>query len=77
MEQDRGNMERRPKRFDVPKPIAPGDTVDVTIESQGGHGDGIAKVDGFVVFVKGASKGESCKVRISEVKRTFALGEKV
>jgi len=70
-------MERRPKRFDVPKPIAAGDTVDVTIESQGGHGDGIAKVDGFVVFVKGANKGESCKVKISEVKRTFAIGEKV
>jgi 23S rRNA (uridine2552-2'-O)-methyltransferase len=51
--------------------------VEVTIESQGGHGDGIAKVDGFVVFVKGAAKGESCKVKISEVKRTFALGEKV
>jgi predicted RNA-binding protein with TRAM domain len=65
------------KRFEVPKPVAVGDLKDVTIESQGGHGDGIAKIDGFVLFVKGAQRGERCKVRITEVKRTFATAEKV
>ncbi len=65
------------KRFDAPKPVAVGDVVDVTIESVGGQGDGIAKVSGFVVFVKSAKKGETCKVKISEVKRTYAVGEKV
>ena len=76
MDEDKGNLERKPKRFDVPKPVAVGDMVDVTIESQGGQGDGIAKVDGFFVFVKGAQKGETCKVKIMELKRTFAVGEK-
>ena len=52
------------KRFEIPKPVSEGDVVEVTIEAQGGQGDGIAKVDGFVVFVKGAAKGESCKVKI-------------
>ncbi len=65
------------KKFEVPKPVAAGDTIDVTIEGQGGQGDGIAKVENFVVFVKGARKGERCRVKITEVKRTFALGEKV
>jgi len=51
--------------------------MDVTIESVGGQGDGIAKVSSFVIFVKGASKGETCKVKISEVKRTYAIGEKI
>jgi predicted RNA-binding protein with TRAM domain len=76
MDEERGNYERKPKRFDAPKPVAVGDVVDVTIESQGGQGDGIAKVDGFVVFVKGAQKGETCKVKIADVKRTYAVGEK-
>ncbi|MDD5339681.1 MAG: TRAM domain-containing protein [Candidatus ainarchaeum sp.] len=66
----------RAKRFDVPKPVAVGDTVDVVVESQGGQGDGIAKVGGFVVFVKGAKKGDNCKVRITDVKRTYAVGER-
>jgi predicted RNA-binding protein with TRAM domain len=65
------------KKFENPKPVAVGDFRDVTIESQGGHGDGIAKVDGFVLFVKGAQRGERCKVRITDVKRTFATAEKV
>jgi predicted RNA-binding protein with TRAM domain len=65
------------KRFEVPKPVAVGEYRDVVIESQGGHGDGIAKIDGFVLFVKGASRGERCKVKILDVKRTFATAEKV
>lgn len=65
------------KKFDIPKPVAVGDVVDITIESVGGQGDGIAKINGFVIFVKGAGKGENCKVKITDVKRTYALGEKV
>ena len=65
------------KKFESPKPVAVGDLRDVVIESQGGQGDGIAKIDGFILFVKGAKRGERCKVRITEVKRTFATGEKV
>ncbi len=58
-------------------PVAVGDVVDVRIDSVGGHGDGIAKVEGFIVFVKEGKKGEKCRVRITDVKRTFATGEKV
>lgn len=69
--------EERPKDFGVPKPVAVGDVIEVTIESVGGRGDGIAKKDGFVIFVKGAQKGENCKIKIVDVKRTYASGEKV
>jgi len=65
------------KRFETPKPVAVGDEIDVTVESVGGQGDGIAKVDGFVVFVKGASKGERLRVKITDVRKTYAVGEKV
>jgi len=65
------------KRFEIPKPVEPGEVREVLIESQGGQGDGIAKVDGFVLFVKGAAKGERCRVKVTDVKRTFATAEKV
>lgn len=78
VEEEKGRTESMPvKKFETPKPVAVGDTVEVTIESVGGQGDGIAKVEGFVVFVKGAQKGETCKIKITELKRTYAVGEKI
>lgn len=65
------------RRFEIPKPVAAGDVRDVVIEGQGGQGDGIAKIDGFILFIKGAKKGEKCRVRIIEVKRTFASAERI
>lgn len=78
MEEEKGRTEGiSAKSYEMPKPVSVGDTVEVTIQSVGGRGDGIAKKDGFVIFVKGAQKGETCKVKITEVKRTYAVGEKV
>ncbi len=78
MDEARGGRGEKPfKRFEIPKPVAVGDEVEVTIESVGGQGDGIAKVSGFVVFVKGAKKDEHIKIKITDLKRTYALGEKV
>jgi len=65
------------KGFDLPKPVKEGDIIEVTIESVGAKGDGIAKKDGFVIFVSGAQKGETARVKIVSLKRTFGIGEKV
>lgn len=70
----RGGMNMKPNYF-LPKPVKVGDEVDVTIESVASKGDGIARVDGFVVFVKGAKEGDKIKVRITDVKARFAIGE--
>lgn len=59
----------------APKPVKPGDEVEVKIEAVASKGDGIAKKDGFVIFIKGAKEGDTVKVRISEVKERFAVGE--
>lgn len=58
-----------------PKPVKVGDMVDVTIEAIAAKGDGIAKIDGFVIFVKGAQQGSTVKVRITDVRNRFAIGE--
>jgi len=65
------------KSFGLPKPVSIGDRIAVTIENVGGQGDGIGKLDGFIIFVKGARKGEKCRVKIIDVKRTYAVGEKI
>lgn len=71
--------EEKPERksFETPKPVNVGDVVEVEISAVGGRGDGIAKKDNFVIFVKGGEQGEKCKVKITDVKRTYATAEKV
>ena len=76
MEEEKGQTEGK-KSFELPKPVEVGDVIEVTIISVGGQGDGIAKKDDFVIFIKGAQKGETCKVKIVDLKRTYAVGEKV
>ena len=58
-----------------PKPVNVGDEIEVKIEAIASKGDGIAKKDGFVIFIKDAHEGETLKVRITEVKERFAVGE--
>jgi len=60
-----------------PAPVNVGDTHDVKIESKGKGGDGIARIQGFVVFVPGTNPGDELKVRISAVQRRFATAEVV
>jgi predicted RNA-binding protein with TRAM domain len=38
-------------------------------------GDGIARIQGFVIFVKGGQVGQECKVRISQVSNRFATAD--
>jgi len=58
-------------------PVKEGETYQVKIESIGREGDGIAKIDGFVVFIPGAQVGDELDVRINKVTRRVAFGEKV
>ena len=52
-----------------------GDTIECRIDGNAYGGDGIARVDGMVVFVKGAFKGETVKARIRQVKKRFAKAD--
>ena len=62
---------------DMPKPVKVGDELDVTIEAVAANGDGIAKKDGFVIFVPGTAQGETVKIRVTAVKPSCAVAEKV
>ena len=56
-------------------PVKIGDVYELRIESLGRSGDGIALIDGFAVFVKGAKLGEKVRVKIEAVKHNFAFGK--
>ncbi|WP_049938112.1 23S rRNA (uridine(2552)-2'-O)-methyltransferase [Haloplanus natans] len=58
-------------------PVAAGDELVVEISDEGREGDGIARVDGFTVFVPDADVGEEVTVRIVDVKPRFAFAERL
>ncbi len=52
-----------------------GKEYDVQVTEISRQGDGIARVQGFVIFVKGGKKGQKVRVRITNVGARFATGE--
>ncbi|MDG7013148.1 MAG: TRAM domain-containing protein [Nitrososphaerota archaeon] len=57
-----------------PKPVEVGKEYDVTISEISRRGDGIAKIDGFVIFVSGAKQGWQGKIKVTQVANRFATG---
>ena len=47
------------------------------IEEISRRGDGIAKVEGFVIFVPNTKQGDNVKFKITRVGHRFAIGELV
>jgi predicted RNA-binding protein with TRAM domain len=58
-------------------PVEEGKEYDVKVESIGSRGDGIAKVEGFIVFVPGAKVGDNIRVRITTIRGRFAIASPV
>ncbi|GAA0294864.1 23S rRNA (uridine(2552)-2'-O)-methyltransferase [Halarchaeum salinum] len=58
-------------------PVRVGDELDVEITGVGEEGDGIAKVDGFTLFVAGAAEGDEVHVEVTDVKPRFGFAEPI
>jgi len=64
------------RRFDDrPKPVETGKEYDVSITEISRKGDGIARIEGFVIFVKGGQVGQNVKVKITQVGGRFATAD--
>lgn len=61
----------------IGRPVEEGKVYELTIDAKGAKGDGIAHLEGFVIFVSGGEAGKTVKVKITAVKRTFAIGQVV
>jgi len=58
-------------------PVREGDQLEVDIEDVGSEGDGIAKAEGYTLFVSGTEAGETVEVRVTGVKPRFGFAERV
>ncbi|HZT35942.1 MAG TPA: TRAM domain-containing protein [Nitrososphaera sp.] len=58
-----------------PKPVEAGKEYDVQITETSRKGDGIARVQGFVIFVKDGKVGQNTKVKVTNVGARFATAE--
>jgi predicted RNA-binding protein with TRAM domain len=60
-----------------PKPVEIGKEYIVDITEISRLGDGVARVQGFVVFVKNGKIGQNVKVKVTYVGKRFAVAEVV
>ena len=74
MRHDRGHGSFRPRNF---APVKVGDELDVKIEAVGEKGDGIAKKDGFVLFVPATKQGDEVRIRVTRVLQKVGFAEVV
>jgi predicted RNA-binding protein with TRAM domain len=58
-----------------PKPVEAGKEYDVQITEISRKGEGIARIHGFVIFVKEGKVGQNAKIRITQVGNRFATAE--
>lgn len=63
--------------FNVKKPVELDKEYEAEIEDISTRGDGIAKIEGFIIFVPNTKKGEHVKFKIIRVGSRFAIGELV
>lgn len=63
--------------FNVKKPVELDKEYEAEIEDISTRGDGIAKIEGFIIFVSNTKKGEHVKFKITRVGNRFAIGELV
>lgn len=61
--------------FKGKKPVEEGKEYTVTISDIGSQGDGVAKVDGFIVFVPGTKVGQTVKVTVTKVMNKSAFAK--
>ncbi len=58
---------------DRDSPVSADGVHDVAIEGIAREGDGIARIQGFVVFVPGTKVGDHVTIKIERVMRKFAI----
>jgi predicted RNA-binding protein with TRAM domain len=57
-------------------PVEEGKTYEVDIKELSRRGDGLARVEGFVVFVPNTNPGDHVKIQVTQVRDRFAIAEK-
>lgn len=57
-------------------PIEKGEKYFVKIIAETGNNEGLAKIDGFPIYIKNAKKGEEIKIIIVDIKHHYGVGSR-
>ena len=60
---------------DYPKPVDVWQEYDVEIKETSRRGDGVARIEGLVVFIPNAKPGDKLRIKVTNVSRRFAEAE--
>jgi predicted RNA-binding protein with TRAM domain len=71
----RGGYRSRSGSFN--KPVEVGKEYNVSISEVSRRGDGLTRIEGFVVFVPGTKQGQNVRIKITQVSERFASGQVV
>jgi predicted RNA-binding protein with TRAM domain len=52
-----------------------GKEYDVQVTERSDRGDGVARIQGFVIFVKNGKVGDRVKIKVTSVGNRFAIAE--
>jgi predicted RNA-binding protein with TRAM domain len=63
--------------FGPSAPVETGKEYDVEIEDISKQGDGIARIEGFVIFVPETGVGDKSTIMVDKVMQRFAIAHKV
>ena len=55
-----------------PKPVKIDEEYEVDIKEASQRGEGIARIEGLVIFVPGSKVGDHARIRITRISRKFA-----
>ena len=70
-----GSSSSYPNRSSGSKPVETGKQYNVQITEKSRKGGGIARIRGFVIFVKGGRIGQDVKAKVTSVGERFATAE--
>jgi predicted RNA-binding protein with TRAM domain len=59
------------------KPVKLGEELDVSISELSKRGDGVARVQGYVIFVPKCQQGQQVRIKITMIRPSYAVAEVV
>ena len=69
------HMKNRISKLNALRMVEIGKEYDVQVTERSDRGDGVARIHGFVIFVKNGKIGDKAKVKVTSVGNRFAIAE--
>jgi predicted RNA-binding protein with TRAM domain len=70
----RGFRGREGPKF-IPKPVEIGKEYEVDVQETSRRGEGIARIEGLVIFIPNAKTGDHIRIKVTKISRRFAEAE--